>query len=788
MSRRREVGIERADLATVVSNRRTTAVIGIDARIGIECPARSSGRIITGLALVDILRPGISTVQAQLRADGIDLREVHHELQTHAVDRRTVVLHGVLHERTLILAGSLHPLLRRIVGITDPDAARLAVDAERRIGRHLVGPAVGPLRGKRRNPIGKRIVLGTQLIGEFGAVEITGQRHGQLAPTHVDAHLGIAVALPSQILVVEHAVRLNMIDVDALSGTVSGTENPCVAVTRQRIENVERRQLLGHAPTAAQGELLADAVFEVQARRKAGRLLVRRILDPGLLGPQTGHELQRRTAQRHREHLLDIPCEVVHVRDIGIRTRTVTIRRQCRIVVICTLPHVAVGTPCGADLGTAVHPAPMTHPGGFQPGGIVELLGIDIAQRIVGSRKHIRDEISCVLAMHRRVGDGHGLVFASTHKIVGIGDRRVEIDVGNPFAVELPFERRIGPQGVVARLLPLSDHRIGVFVGIHAADVGRRTDIETQHLGERILVVERNSRTRIGSIGRHGILRRPRILEVGVQHAVRIAQIESFGGRNLLGARISREHDRIGCLALAGRNLDHARRQIAVLGRGDARHDLDRLDVRRSDVARADARHGIERRIGRQTHTVDLDRRTERRIACVRPAAAQREWSIYGQIGIHGLAARQQRRDVRSVDHLEVVDGIRPDGARGGHRIGRLPGCHHHAFEREVVLGKIQYERIVIPSDRHLDNGRRIAQARHGEASRTRRHAFHTEAPLAVGHSPQPVVGQFDHGLPHGAIGSGRQHLSGDGVTLRRNIHRDDDSAKQQEKFFHSTP
>ena len=47
-------------------------------------------------------------------------------------------------------------------------------------------------------------------------------------------------------------------------------------------------------------------------------------------------------------------------------------------------------------------------------------------------------------------------------------------------------------------LLPLAHLRVGVVFGIQAANVGRHAEIETQNLGEGVLVIERNARARIG--------------------------------------------------------------------------------------------------------------------------------------------------------------------------------------------------------------------------------------------------------------------------------------------------
>ena len=97
-------------------------------------------------------------------------------------------------------------------------------------------------------------------------------------------------------------------------------------------------------------------------------------------------------------------------------------------------------------------------------------------------------------------------------ELIGIAERSIEIDTRDPRFVEQPFERRIGPQGVVAHLLPLAHLRVGVVFGIHAADVGRHAEVETQDLGEGVLVIERNARARIGAVGRRGVLHGPRVL------------------------------------------------------------------------------------------------------------------------------------------------------------------------------------------------------------------------------------------------------------------------------------
>lgn len=156
--------------------------------------------------------------------------------------------------------------------------------------------------------------------------------------------------------------------------------------------------------------------------------------------------------------------------------------------------------------------------------------------------------------------------------------------------------------------------------------------------------------------------------------------------------RIGRQRQRVGGFALAGLQPHDTRRNIAVFDRRNARDDFDRFDVGRSDVAGAGTFQISQRSIGRKAYSIDLDRRAERCVADRRTAVAQREPRVVHQVGIDGLAARQQGRNIRCVDHLEVVDGIAADRARGRHGVGYLAGRYDNIFQRQVVFGQIDVE------------------------------------------------------------------------------------------------
>lgn len=187
-------------------------------------------------------------------------------------------------------------------------------------------------------------------------------------------------------------------------------------------------------------------------------------------------------------------------------------------------------------------------------------------------------------------------------------------------------------------------------------------------------------------------------------------QVEALRGGDLFGARIGGERHRIGRLALAGRDFHHARRDVAVFGRRYAGHHLDRLDVGRRQVTCAGTRRVAQRSIGGKAYAVDLDGRTERRIAGRAPAAAQRKDIVLHQVGINRFATRQQCRDVRRIDHLQVVDGIAADRTRRSHGVGRLLGRHHDALQFQVILGGIKPDR---PHPRtHVDLGSVVTNPR----------------------------------------------------------------------------
>ena len=504
--------------------------------------------------------------------------------------------------------------------------------------------------------------------------------------------------------------------------------------------------------------MVVDAELQVQARRKTRRIFILRILDKGLFGAHTRHQLQRGRSQRHGQRLFEVGREVVHVGNIGIGAGAVPVGCKGGGRIILSLPDVAVGAPRRADLGIAMHVAPAADPSGLEVRRIVELLGVDIARGIESRRKHFGDIIALAFGMDGRGLRGRRLVGVPACELVGIAERSIEIDARDPRFVEQPFERRIGPQGVVAHLLPLAHLRVGVVFGIHAADVGRHAEVETQDLGEGVLVIERNARARIGAVGRRGVLHGPRVLHAAVQHAAVRTQIETLRGGDLFSAGIGRKHQRIGRLALAGRNLHHARRNIAVLGRRHARHHLDRLDIRRSDVAGARARHLAQRSVGRNTHAVHLDGRAERGVSGRGTAAAQRKDVVFGQIGIYRLAARQQRRNIRSVHHLQVVDGVAADRPRGGHGIGRLLGRDDDAFQFQIVLRRIEQDTPHAGADVEFGFRGRISQTRHHETGRAFGHALHGKIAVAVGHGPQSGLRQLDDSLSDRFVGALDQH------------------------------
>ena len=190
MRRGREVHIQRMQLPAVVGDVGAAPVIEINPHIGVELAAGRGRGIVTCLTLVDVFGIAVSPIEPQLRADGVDLRELHDELQPHAIHGRTVVLVGILDERPLGGSG-LHgdPAGRRVVLVADEDFACLAVDAECRVRRHRVGRPVGQRGRHAHHVIGERLEGGAQLVGIFRAIEIADQRDRGAPDTQVDADL-----------------------------------------------------------------------------------------------------------------------------------------------------------------------------------------------------------------------------------------------------------------------------------------------------------------------------------------------------------------------------------------------------------------------------------------------------------------------------------------------------------------------------------------------------------------------------------------------------------------------
>ena len=519
--------------------------------------------------------------------------------------------------------------------------------------------------------------------------------------------------------------------------------------------------------------MVVDAEFQIEAWREARRILVLRILDKGLFGTQARHQLQRGRPQRHSQRLLHVGREVMHIGDVRIRTGAVPVRREGGGRIVLPVPDIAVGTPRSADLGIAVHVAPAAHPRGLEVGRIVELLGIDVFGRIIDRREHLGDVIPFLFGMDGRKGGRIEVIGALACKVVGIVERRVEVQARDPRPVQQPFERGVGTQHIVTHLLPLAFLGIGVVLGIHTADIGRYAEIETQNLGEGILVVERQPRAGIGGVGRRGVLRGPRILDVAVQHPVVPPQVEALRGGDLFGARIGGERHRIGRLALAGRDFHHTRRNVAVFGRRYSGHHLDRLDVGRRQVACAGTRRVAQRSIGGKAYAVDLDGRTERRIAGRAPAAAQRKDIVLHQVGINRFATRQQCRDVRRIDHLQVVDGIAADRTRRSHGVGRLLGRHHDALQFQVILGGIKPDRPHPRTHVDLGFGGNEPQAGNDKTRFPGRDSLHREVSVGIGHGPQSGLRQFDDCLSDRLAGILYKHPSRNVETLRRHDSRD---------------
>ena len=76
---RRQVQVEAVGLAAVPGRHGRAARTGIEAHVGVELPARGDRGVVGRLEVVDIARMDVGAVEAQLRAQGVDLREVDHQ-------------------------------------------------------------------------------------------------------------------------------------------------------------------------------------------------------------------------------------------------------------------------------------------------------------------------------------------------------------------------------------------------------------------------------------------------------------------------------------------------------------------------------------------------------------------------------------------------------------------------------------------------------------------------------------------------------------------------------------
>lgn len=160
-------------------------------------------------------------------------------------------------------------------------------------------------------------------------------------------------------------------------------------------------------------------------------------------------------------------------------------------------------------------------------------------------------------------------------------------------------------------------------------------------------------------------------------------------------------------------------------------------------------------------------------LPAVLPPLRSEKTIVLHQVGINRFATRQQCRDVRRIDHLQVVDGIAADRTRRSHGVGRLLGRHHDALQFQVILGGIKPDRPHPRTHVDLGFGGNEPQAGNDKTRFPGRDSLHREVSVGIGHGPQSGLRQFDDCLSDRLAGILYKHPSRNVETLRRHDSRD---------------
>ena len=345
------------------------------------------------------------------------------------------------------------------------------------------GPVVLPRDGdeglvEQAVPVKFQIAVAVgELVGVAGYVQITHERKAYPAERGVEPEFGVLVALPFQVRIVLYGTGLGIVPVVEMPVVVAaGYEY--VPVARLGIEYVERGQFLGESPAGPQGEVPAYVVPDVYAGGEGTHVRVARAFDEDPVVAQSGGEPQ---AEGEAEILLGIGRQRMHERILGIVARPEAVLGEGRVEIVFALSHIAGSLPLQAGLERAAHAVPAAVERVFQRSARIEFPGVGHGVGIVFAlRKQHGIAVAFLLGMHGRQGRGGRVVLVVVRELVSIVEICVEIQVGDPGAVQQPCERSVGSQGVVPRLGVFALERVGIVLAVHAAYVAVEPELEAQ--------------------------------------------------------------------------------------------------------------------------------------------------------------------------------------------------------------------------------------------------------------------------------------------------------------------
>ena len=281
---------------------------------------RPSVKVVIGQLLIDISGPGVGCVQPECGADGPYFREIHCHLQSGPLYVSSVVLLLRLYEcpvRDFQFHRGPIVLFRAL----DEDLSCLAVHLDGGFGRHSVTVWLPEY------VVGERRIDTEVVVASSGDVIESGKGDFHPAEGSIQTDLRIVVLLPLQIGIGGEFIWLGIIYIgDRI--TVRKSEGEYVPVFLFGVEHIVGRQLFGHAPSAAQGNIFTEVPFEVETRGECGLVLIDGVAYEHVLKPEPRHQFQTGFSHRHGQELFRIDCKIVHKGIVGVGPRPVAGRSK----------------------------------------------------------------------------------------------------------------------------------------------------------------------------------------------------------------------------------------------------------------------------------------------------------------------------------------------------------------------------------------------------------------------------------------------------------------------------